>query len=120
MNNRMWNCQNPYQGHTKKVLCVCSAGLLRSPTTAQVLNQEYGFNTRAAGIDRDHALIPVDDILLVWADEVVCMTEEQQAELVLRLENLGIPKPVKNLRINDSFAYMDEGLVKLIKARYEP
>lgn len=28
--NAMGNAANPYQGNYKKVLCVCSAGLLRS------------------------------------------------------------------------------------------
>ncbi len=35
--NRWGNIDNPYQGSAKKVLCVCSAGMLRSPTAANVL-----------------------------------------------------------------------------------
>jgi predicted protein tyrosine phosphatase len=31
--NRLGNCKNYHQGKFKRVLCVCSAGLLRSPTT---------------------------------------------------------------------------------------
>ena len=43
--NRLANTQNKYQGKYKKVLCVCSAGLLRSPTAALVLSQEpFNFN----------------------------------------------------------------------------
>lgn len=77
--NRKWNSHNEYQGKHKRVLCVCSAGLLRSPTAAWVLsNPPYNFNTRAAGIDVGHALIPVDDVLIEWADEIVCMDEYQQ------------------------------------------
>ena len=42
---------NPYQGDYHKVLCVCSAGCLRSPTAAVVLAQEpFNFNTRSAGV----------------------------------------------------------------------
>ena len=63
--NRLANTHNHYQGDAKRVLCVCSAGLLRSPTAAFVLSQEpFGFNTRAAGIAEDFALIVVDDVLL--------------------------------------------------------
>lgn len=69
--NRLANLQNIYQTAAKRVLCVCSAGLLRSPTTANVLHQKYGFNTRAAGITEEYALIPVDAALLAWADEIV-------------------------------------------------
>ncbi len=43
--------QNPYQGKYKRVLCVCSAGVLRSATTAVVLSKEpFNFNTRSAGL----------------------------------------------------------------------
>lgn len=72
MMNRLGNAFNPYQGKEKKVLCLCSAGLLRSPTMANVLHQEYGFNTRSAGVAHEYALIPVDEVLLMWADEIVC------------------------------------------------
>lgn len=72
MMNRLGNAFNPYQGKEKKVLCLCSAGLLRSPTMANVLHQEYGFNTRSAGVAHEYAIIPVDEVLLMWADEIVC------------------------------------------------
>lgn len=113
--NRKWNCTNPYQGKYKRVLAVCSAGLLRSPTAAWVLsNEPFNYNTRSAGLDVGHALIPVDDVLLEWADEVVCMNEEQKKELVARTS-----KPVYNLRIEDNFEYRDKGLVTLITMRYK-
>lgn len=119
--NRLANCHNRFQGDYKKVLCVCSAGLLRSPTTAVVLSQEpYNFNTRAAGIASEYALVPVDEILLTWADEIVCMESWQADEIQSRLDKLGIDdKSVVCLNIKDSYAYRDENLVKLIKERYE-
>ena len=41
---------NEYQGDYKRVLTVCSANMLRSPTIAHVLSAEpYNFNTRSAG-----------------------------------------------------------------------
>lgn len=112
--NRMFNCKNPWQGDTKKVLCVCSAGLLRSPTAAKVIAQEYNYNTRAAGLDEGHALIVVDDVLIEWADEIVCMTIAQAKELASRAKG----KPVICLNITDSFGYCDPELVTLIKAGY--
>lgn len=111
--NRKYNSKNPYQGKYKRVLCVCSAGLLRSPTTAFVLsNEPYNFNTRAAGIDVGHALIPVDEVLIEWADEIVCMDEYQEKQLKERTD-----KPVHNLKVGDSFEYRDKGLVTIIKMR---
>lgn len=115
--NRLGNCSNSYQGKYKRVLAVCSAGLLRSPTTAVVLSQEpYNFNTRAAGLVQSFALIPVDKVLLEWADEIVCMTEEQKQQL----EELAKPGcPVICLNIDDSYAYRDPELVHLIKTNYD-
>ena len=70
--NRMWNVKNRCQGDTKKILAVCSAGLLRSPTIAHILSSPpFNFNTRAAGIVSEYALIPVDDALIMWADEII-------------------------------------------------
>lgn len=116
--NRLANCKNEYQGRYKRVLCVCSAGLLRSPTTAVVLSQEpYNFNTRAAGLVPEFALVPVDKVLLSWADEIVCMTEEQGEALAELVKHREINVIV--LGIEDSFAYRDPELVALIKEKYD-
>lgn len=113
--NRKYNARNPYQGKYKHVLCVCSAGLLRSPTAAWVLsNDPYNFNTRAAGIDTGHALIPVDEVLIEWADEIICMDAYQQKMLQEMTK-----KPVYNLRVGDNFEYRDKGLRKMIQMRYD-
>lgn len=113
--NRKYNARNPYQGKYKHVLCVCSAGLLRSPTAAWVLsNNPYNFNTRAAGIDVGHALIPVDEVLIEWADEIICMDAYQQKQLQEMTT-----KPVYNLRVGDNFEYREKGLCKMIQIRYD-
>lgn len=96
------------------MLCVCAAGLLRSPTAAFVLSQEpFNCNTRAAGLDEGFALIPVDDALLAWADEIVCMDAYQKKVLKERTD-----KPVYNLKIGDSFGYRDPELIRMIKENY--
>lgn len=117
--NRLGNCKNPYQTPVKKVLCVCSAGLLRSPTAAVVLSQEpFNFNTRAAGITSEFALIKVDDVLLTWADEVVCMDHIQRSELERQLKALGMDTPVLVLNMPDQFRYRDPALMRLIAEAY--
>jgi len=111
--SRMENVKNPYQGKYKRVLCVCSAGVLRSPTAALVLSMKpFEFNTRAAGLDETYALIHVDDVLIEWADEIVCMDEYQQKVL-----QEATKKPVHNLHIGDSFDYRDKGLMEIITMR---
>lgn len=116
--NRLANCHNQYQGKFKRVLCVCSAGLLRSPTAAFVLSQEpFNFNTRAAGLTKEFALIPVDSVLLDWADEVVCMDAEQKEQLEKMLDEAA-DTPVINLDIEDSYRYRDPELMEKIKQAY--
>lgn len=115
MNNRKHNSKNPYQGSDKKVLCVCSAGLLRSPTAANVIHRDFCHNTRAAGLDSDFALIPVDDVLIHWADEIVCMNYEQK----LKLMDMAGNKTVINLDIPDEYEFMNVELQNLIYAAYK-
>lgn len=114
-NNRKYNASNPSQGKFKRVLCVCSAGLLRSPTAAWVLsNEPYNFNTRSAGLAEAFALIFADDVLLEWADEIVCMDDHQEKVLKERTT-----KPVLNLNISDDFEYRDKDLIQTIRSRYD-
>lgn len=115
MMNRLANCTNEYQGKYKRVLCVCSAGLLRSPTAALVLSQEpFNYNTRAAGLSGEYALILVDDVLLKWADEIVCMSKGQELELEIMMPR----KPIICLDIPDNFEYRNPALKDLIHNKY--
>jgi len=113
MNNRMWNSKNPYQGKSEMVLCLCSAGLLRSPTTAVIMAQR-GYNTRAAGLETNFALIPVDDVLYSWADMVVVMDSSQAEEVDKHFDG-----PIYNFNLPDQFEYMHPDLVELINNRIE-
>ena len=115
--NRLANCTNRYQGEYKRVLCVCSAGLLRSPTAAFVLSQEpYNFNTRAAGLNPEFALVPVDRVLLEWADEIVVMSAQQAEQIRAMLED---EKQIVVLGIPDNFRYRDPELIQLIRESYD-
>lgn len=118
--NQLGVIANPWQGDYHKVLTVCSAGCLRSPTAAVVLAQEpYNFNTRSAGIYEGMAIVPVTDVLLEWADEIVCMQGEHALYITKRLQELDLDKVIKVLNIPDDFAYRDPELVKLIKEKYD-
>lgn len=128
--NQLANIDNPYQGDAKKVLCLCSAGLLRSPTTANVLHREFGYNTRSAGLT-DVALIPVSHALLLWAEEIIVMELFHNRLLINLLEWYHrskcisqehadeIMKKVIVLEIPDKFKYMDEELQKIILTKYK-
>ncbi len=122
MMNRLANSQNTYQGDTKRVLCICSAGLLRSPTAAVVLSAEpFNFNTRAAGISEEYAMIQVDDVLLTWAQEIVCLDIDHFDALTQRFgDYLGRTetKPVLILNIPDNYRYRDPELMTRITKAY--
>lgn len=125
MNNRLGNSKNPYQGKRKKVLCICSAGLLRSPTAAFVLSQEpFGFNTRAAGIVEEYALVHADSVLIYWADAIVVMDKTQERYIVSEIERMdesmlvdSIEKPVHVLDVPDNFGFRNEDLVEMMKGK---
>lgn len=121
--NSLHNANNPYQGTEKRVLCLCSAGLLRSPTAAFVLQKELGYNTRAAGVT-DYAIISVTEVLLKWADEIVCVNEETFETLmdnIVRSQYLSaehFKDKTTVLDIPDIYPRMDETLQKIILTQY--
>jgi predicted protein tyrosine phosphatase len=119
--DRIGNASNRYQGKYKRVLAVCSGGLLRSPTIAHTLAAEpYNYNTRSVGIDETYALNILDQVLLEWADEIVCADTEHEVTVRLKLMDIGITlKPVVNLKLPDVYPYRDRKLVHLIKKRYD-
>lgn len=117
--SRIGNCSNRHQGKYKKVLAVCSAGMLRSPTISWVLGgKPYGYNCRAAGIEGSYALVKMDDVLLTWADEIVCADSEHVNAVKVRMNDIGIDKPIVNLNLPDIYEYRNPKLVRLIKERY--
>ena len=106
----------------KRVVTVCSAGCLRSPTAAVVLAQDpFNFNTRAAGLTDEYALILLSPSLLSWADEFVVMEPAMKAAVRLKFADAfgrETEKLIVVLDIPDIYAYRDPELMKLIKDRY--
>lgn len=109
--NRLANTKNQYQGTRKKVLAVCSAGLLRSPTIAWILsNRPFDFNTRACGITSEYALIPLDEVLVTWADEVV-VVEDWMKDIV----QSSFPEAIVHVvETPDMYPFRDEELVDFL------
>jgi predicted protein tyrosine phosphatase len=110
---------NSYQGDYKRVLTVCSANMLRSPTMAVVLSMPpYDYNTRSAGTS-SFALIPVTEDLLMWADEIVCADTEHALIIRNKLMEYQLDKPIVNLRIPDNYEYRNPELILMIRQRYD-
>lgn len=109
---------NPFQGSDPKLLFVCSAGLLRSATGAN-LYAKKGYNTRNCGTHR-YALIPLSANLIAWADHIIFVNEENysQARITFAEEpyrTQSLKKKAIVLDIPDNFSYNDPKLIEHIE-----
>lgn len=77
---------NPFQGKDPRALCVCSVGLLRSPTLANILIKA-GWNARACGSDIDYALIPISVNLINWAHKIIFMNQSNYDQALKLFSN---------------------------------
>lgn len=117
-NSRTGAAYNPFQGTDKKVLFVCSMGILRSATGARLYAHKH--NTRSAGT-YEEALIQVTPLLLEWADEVVFVNMENY-QTVIQDEDLSPlleARPFKILDIPDEYEHMHPSLVRAFEQQYE-
>ena len=119
----IFNSKSPYnnqfQGGDTRVLFICSAGLLHSATAARIYAKKY--NTRAAG-SAPYALIPVSHELLLWADEVVFVSEENYLATKIKFDLDEIKARdtiITVLSIPDNFNHMDEDLIRIFEQDYE-
>lgn len=116
---------NPYQTNQCRILCVCSVGMLRSPTLANELHKRFGYNTRSCGVSETHALIPINTALLNWADEIVFVdfdaynefTNTKEKEISIRaLKDTGTD--VFILNIPDDYDWNDPVLRDIAITQY--
>lgn len=114
--NRLANCLNEYQGNFTRILAVCSAGLLRSPTIARVLTRDFdNVNTRAVGTSSDYALIPLDMVHLKWADKIICANSEVFQFITQALKECNLKRDCIHLNIPDMFSFGDPELEQIIR-----
>lgn len=108
---------NPYQGMDKKVLFVCSAGILRSATAARIYGRKY--NTRCAGTGLQYALIPLNEILMDWADEIVFVNSYNYDQAGFYFDLVPYTDKIKVLDIPDEYEHMDPRLIDHFYQQYE-
>ena len=118
--NRLRNVKNGFQGEFRRVLCVCSAGILRSPTLAEILSQApYHFNTRSVGTSKEFALILIDVAHVAWADDIVVFNVQQfdvVNELLDCAEMNGFERAnVHIFPVEDDYSFRDPQLVQVLK-----
>jgi predicted protein tyrosine phosphatase len=84
-------------------------------------NDPYNYNTRAAGVASEYALIALDPYLIEWADEIVCVeahiTEQFRNYLAEHSIDLG-RKLIVTLEIPDCYARRHPRLVAAIEKQY--
>jgi len=123
--NQRHNINNSAQGTAKRVLTVCSASLLRSPSVAMYLNTTYGWNTRSCGTSHEYALVPISEALILWADMIVFCSPENYSQL--SPEELACTKTrgdfceskeIIILDIPDDYNYGQQELMGCIKAQF--
>jgi predicted protein tyrosine phosphatase len=106
---------NPYQGPRNRMLFVCSAGLLRSPTGAHVANQR-GYNARSCGSHMNYALIPMSVNLIVWANHIVFVNKENYDESIKVFTPVGYNEDIQSkaivLNIPDSYNAFSSFLIQ--------
>jgi predicted protein tyrosine phosphatase len=102
----------------KRVLFVCSANQLRSPTAEQLFAGRPGFEVASAGLNRT-AAIPVTPELLEWADVIFVMERQHRTKLANRFRRHLRSKRLICLDIPDEFEFMDPKLVAILNAKLE-
>lgn len=109
---------NPYQGTFPRVLFVCSAGILRSASSATIASGR-GINARAAG-SSSYALIPVSANLIEWAHRIVFVNPENKEQVLKTFANTGYEEYIEMKsvvwNIPDNYEYMHPTLMLSINA----
>jgi predicted protein tyrosine phosphatase len=103
----------------KHILFVCGRNRARSPTAEQVFSDHPGIEVASAGTSRD-AEVPVTAELLEWADIVFVMENSRRVKLSAQFRSSLRNTKVVCLGIPDDFAFMDPGLVSLLKSKVTP
>ena len=98
------------------VLFVCSQNRLRSPTAEQTFASHPGINVASAGTNAD-ADNPLTPELVRWADLIFVMEKAHRNKIQKRYKAELKDVRLICLDIPDEFDFMDERLVRLLKAR---
>ncbi|MGD0867606.1 MAG: low molecular weight protein tyrosine phosphatase family protein [Rhizomicrobium sp.] len=103
----------------KRVLFVCGRNRARSPTAENVFANYPGIETASAGTSGD-AETPLTAELVEWADIIFVMEKSHRAKLSARFRGSLRNARIVCLDIPDKFAFMDAGLVRLLKSKVAP
>jgi predicted protein tyrosine phosphatase len=99
-----------------RVLFVCTANRLRSPTAEKVFADYPGLEVRSAGLDAACPR-PLSAELVGWAERVFVMERRHRDTIRRKFRGTLGSRPVIVLGIPDEYEYMQPELVALLKER---
>ena len=100
----------------RQVLFVCSQNRLRSPTAEQIFADWPGIEVGSAGLNND-AVEPLTGEMVEHADIIFVMERAHRNRLRKRFRAHLKGARVICLDIPDEYEFMDEALVRILKAR---
>lgn len=102
----------------KKILFVCTVNRLRSATATKIYEDDLRFEVQSAGTHSSANQV-LDEPLLAWADAIVVMEKAHRNFIRSKFPAYYAAKRIVCLYIPDEYVYMDEGLIALLKSRFE-
>lgn len=103
----------------RHILFLCSRNKLRSPTAEEIFRDHPGVATDSAGL-ADDADVPVSSDQIEWADVILVMEAIHKTRLNRRFKDRLAGKKIAILGIPDNYDYMDEALIRLLRAKCSP
>ena len=102
----------------KRLLFICSANKLRSPTAEHIFSAWPDVETDSAGLNASADLqLSVEQV--EWADIIFVMEKAHRNKLTKKFRKYLKNKRVICLDIPDEYEFMDPELVGLLKARVQ-
>lgn len=102
-----------------KVLFVCDANRLRSPTAQAIFSERPHLEVKSAGLAKQATVLLTIE-LLEWADLIFVMEKRQRNIIQSRFKEVYRRKRIICLYIPDDFEFMDPELISLLEERVTP
>jgi predicted protein tyrosine phosphatase len=104
------------QQHPSKLLFVCSANRLRSPTAEKLFEHSQQYQARSRGVAKG-ARVRLTAADIGWADLIVCMDKEHSNRLLHKFRKKLAEKRMVTLFIPDEYEFMQPELVTEVRSK---
>lgn len=100
----------------RKILFVCNANQLRSPTAEKIYSDRKDLEVKSVGISQ-LAKQCISQEIVDWADIIFVMEKNQQNKIIRKFKGVYNKKSVINLEIPDEYEFMEESLISTLKTK---